>query len=103
MKPVQVSLTGCQLVQNYAWPTATAYAICEAESGGDPNATGYNTNGSVDRGLMQINSVHADMVEGDIASLYDARVNLAVAYRLYQAHGFSPWTSYTSGKYERYL
>lgn len=52
---------------------------------------------------MQINSVHADMVAGKLASLYVPSVNLAVAYRLYQVHGWQAWSTYNNGKYKEYL
>ncbi len=37
---------------------AMAIAVALAESGGDPQATDFDSNGTVDRGLWQINSVH---------------------------------------------
>src|SRR5690242_16936366 len=37
-----------------------AAAIVMAESGGDPLQESHNSDGSVDRGLFQINSVHGD-------------------------------------------
>src|SRR5690606_38269312 len=39
-----------------------AVAVCLAESGGRPNAINdKNTNGSIDRGLWQINSIHGKL------------------------------------------
>jgi len=40
----------------------TAVAVAGAESGWNPTATHVNSNGSVDYGLFQIDSVHADLL-----------------------------------------
>ena len=93
----------CTAVNAYDWDTKTAYAVCMAESHGNPNATGTNKDGSTDRGLMQVNSIHADMVAGQIDKLYDPKTNLDIAYKLYQARGWQPWSAYNNGKYLSYL
>jgi soluble lytic murein transglycosylase-like protein len=77
------------LFDQYSWNVADAEAICEAESGGNPNALSP----TCDRGLMQVNCVHADMVNGDLSQLYIPSVNIAVAYRIYSARGWSAWTT----------
>lgn len=94
---------GCQWVEGYNWNVKVAYAICEAESGGNPNATGYNTNGSTDMGLMQVNSIHADMVSGDLQSLYDPATNVRIAYAIYQSAGWRAWSTFLNGAYTKYL
>ena len=72
--------TDCNAVKAYDWDVRVAYAVCMAESRGNPNANnaGTNSDGSVDRGLMQVNSIHADMVGGDLDKLYDPKTNLDV-------------------------
>jgi len=40
----------------------TAVAVAGAESGWNPTATHVNSNGSVDYGLFQIDSVYADLL-----------------------------------------
>lgn len=94
----------CNAVEGYDWNTQIAYAICEAESRGNPDAIGYNTNGSVDRGLMQVNSIHADLVGGNLASLFNPATNIKVAYSL-SKHGtdWSAWSTYNNGEYRKYL
>jgi hypothetical protein len=102
--PAPAKLSGCDLVQTYNWNVDVAHAICMAESGG--NITAINTanaDGSVDRGLMQVNSIHADMVNGDLGSLFNPTVNLKIAYSLYTAHGFTAWSTYNNGAYRKYL
>lgn len=88
----------------YDWDVTTAFAVCMAESGGNTGATGRpNYDGSVDRGLMQVNSIHADMVDS-LESLYDPATNLKVAYSLYtKNHDFTPWSAFNNGQYKKYL
>jgi soluble lytic murein transglycosylase-like protein len=94
----------CNAVDGYSWNVQTAYAICMAESRGDPNAVDYNQNGTVDRGLMQVNSIHADMVGGDLTSLLDPSINIKVAYAL-SKHGtdWTAWSTYNNGEYRKWL
>jgi soluble lytic murein transglycosylase-like protein len=94
----------CNAVNGYNWDAHTAYAICMAESSGNPEATGYNPNGTVDRGLMQVNSIHADMVGGDLPALYDPATNIKIAYSLSKGGtDWTPWSTFNNGKYLKYL
>lgn len=94
----------------FNWDTRTAYAVCMAESGGNPLAdnTGLNSDGSNDKGLMQINSVHVPHLIGDEERL-DPTKNVAAAYAIYQGaakrtgNGWTAWSSYNSGKYAKFL
>ena len=94
---VPKTLTGCDLVNNYDWDTATARAVCLAESNGNVNSYNVNTNGTVDKGLMQINSCHADLI-GD-KDLYDPKVNMDIAYQIYRGSGWRAWSAYNNGSY----
>lgn len=70
-----------------------AVAVALAESGGNPGASNTNSNGTVDRGLWQINSSHgAD-------STFDPQANARAAIRLSNnGKDWSPWcTSYDDG------
>jgi hypothetical protein len=80
-----------------AAPDAAAIAL--AESNGNPNAINHNNNGSVDRGLWQINSVHGGL------STVDVRKNAEAAVRIYNQSGgsWSPWATYKSGAYASHL
>lgn len=62
------------------------------ESHGDPNATNYNTNGSTDRGLFQVNSIHAARV-AYLDQLYDPATNVRVAAAIYSEQGWCPWAT----------
>lgn len=64
-----------------------------AESGGRSDATGHNTNGSVDRGCFQINSVHLWRVNNDIQALYKPKTNTIIALQIYKEQGWKPWVT----------
>lgn len=77
-----------------------------AESKGNPTIdnAGTNRDGSVDYGLMQINSIHADMVAGDLESLRNPQVNIKIAYSLSKGGtDWTAWSVYNNGKYLAYL
>jgi hypothetical protein len=98
--------TDCNAVNGYNWNTRTAYAICMAESGGDPakDNAGLNADGSVDYGLMQVNSIHADMVGGNLEALRNPAVNIKIAYSLSKGGtDWTPWSTYNNGKYREWL
>jgi hypothetical protein len=73
-------------------------AIALAESSGRPAASHRNTNGTVDRGLWQINSVH-----GWGPSAFDPRANAKQAVAVYRSQGARAWSAYNNGSYARYL
>jgi hypothetical protein len=76
-----------------------AAAIAMAESGGRSDAiNGSNSDGSIDRGLFQINSVHGANSTTDLAT------NIRYAIKLSNnGNNWSPWTVYKSGAYRKYL
>lgn|GEM_PF-1900056 len=75
-----------------------AAAIALAESGGRPNAVNRNRDGSIDRGLWQINSVHGAL--STFSPTANARAAVKISKR---GRDFSPWVAYTSGAYRRFL
>lgn len=84
---------------------ATAQAIIQAESGGDPRAVNKNENGTTDRGLFQINSIHTQNLKkaGIIKTeddLFDPQTNIAAAKFLYEKYGWSPWNA-SRAKWEK--
>ena len=58
-----------------------------------------NKNGSIDRGLFQINSVHKQTVrtvcKGDLNELLTLPCNLKVAKYLYDRYGMTPWRGHS--------
>lgn len=75
-----------------------AASIALAESGGNPSGTNHNTNGSTDRGLWQINSVHGAQ------STYDVGANTRAAISISKnGTTWGPWATYNNGAYKKYL
>jgi lysozyme-like protein len=100
-QPIPAPVVGCDLVNNYPWDTATARAVCMAESGGDPNAYGVNTNGTSDAGLLQINSIHIDLISLD--DRFNPTLNVAAAYEIYKGSGWRAWSVFNNGRYLKFL
>jgi hypothetical protein len=76
----------------------TMAAIAMAESSGRSNATNYNTNGTTDRGLWQINSVHGYVPSTSFDPLANARQAVAV----YNSQGLKAWSTYNNGSYLKF-
>lgn len=75
-----------------------AVAVMCAESARYTDAYHDNMNGSQDRGLFQINSIHEHM------STFDPLPNAEGAYRLWQiANGFTPWFAYDNGSHRKFV
>lgn len=79
-----------------------AVAIAGAESGWYPEAYHDNDDGSRDRGLFQINTVHDWLSDADA---YKAGPNTEAAYRVYKDNGYSfePWAAYTNAAYLKWI
>jgi hypothetical protein len=82
---------------------AIATAIAFAESGGESTATNRNSNGSTDYGLMQINSIHAAILRS--GSWSNPGDNMKMAHKVYAEAGnkWTPWVTYKSGSYLKFL
>jgi Lysozyme like domain len=108
------SYTGSELARIVVWtgfrgtPAARAVAIILAESGGRTGARNWNgptrgcPNGSLDRGLAQINSCYHSEVSDTCA--FDPYCNVAAMWRI-SSHGtsFSPWATFNSGAYRQFI
>lgn len=89
------------LASSVGFPAASlnmAAAIALAESSGRANASNTNTNGSIDRGLWQINSIHGGLSTFD--PLANARAALSISGG---GHNWNPWTTYKTGAYKKFL
>lgn len=75
-----------------------AAAIAMAESGGNSAAQDLDSNGTVDRGLWQINSVHGSQSTFDVMG--NARAAVAISNN---GSDWSPWVTYQTGAYQQYL
>jgi hypothetical protein len=63
----------------------------------------YNSDGTLDWGYFQINTVHLKRPGVNLRGLLDCKANIDFAYQLYTERGFQPWTTFTSGAYRQYL
>jgi lysozyme-like protein len=104
MSSTATSYTNAQLQQLWikaggskaAAPIAAAIAM--AESRGDPDATDDDADGSEDRGLWQINSVHGAL------STYEPLANAQAAVQISDnGTDWSAWTTYVSGAFKQFL
>lgn len=81
----------------------TAIAIARAESRMREDAVNVNTNGTVDLGIFQVNSVHFDREGCSIQELVFARQNVDCAYQIYQEQGWSPWVAFKNGNFRNHI
>jgi lysozyme-like protein len=64
------------------------------ESHCEPGASHRNANGTIDRGLVQINSIHLSWLAAygiGAMDLFDPAVNLYAARLLFDRDGWAPW------------
>lgn len=81
-----------------------ALAIQRAENAsGDCEVYHYNTDGTLDWGYFQINTVHLERPGLNLRDLLSCKANIDFAYQLYLERGFQPWSTYNNGEYKKYL
>jgi hypothetical protein len=82
-----------------------ALAIQRAENAaGKCEIYHYNSNGTLDWGYFQINTVHLERPGLNLRDLLDCQANIDFAYMLYREKGgFTPWSTYHSGAYRKYM
>jgi Lysozyme like domain len=80
-----------------------AIAVSKAESDWRPKARNGNTNGTLDCGLFQINSVHKQLLKKH--DCYDPKANAQMARAVWkQSNGsWSPWVTYQRGKHLAFI
>jgi len=81
-----------------AMDLVVAVAVCLAESQGYTRAINVNPNGTKDRGMWQLNSIHEAYTD-DLA--YDKRRATAAAHSLWRGRGggFEDWAAFNTGVY----
>jgi hypothetical protein len=81
---------------------AVCVAIAKAESSGRTDATNSNTNGTTDKGLWQINSIHDDLLPGQ--DRFDPNVNAQLMVQI-SSNGtnWQPWSTYNNNAYQAFL
>lgn len=95
-----------QHVRNAGFPESmVGKMICTAkyESSFYERASNRNNNGSTDRGLFQINSIHVGGTRGcptSVNGLWDAATNAKCAYAIYKMQGINAWYGYRKHRAE---
>jgi lysozyme C len=82
---------------------ATMVCTAKWESSFYERASNRNRNGSTDRGLFQVNSIHVGGTRGCPSSgdaLFTASTNVKCAYAIYKAQGLNAWYGYRAHKRE---
>jgi hypothetical protein len=100
-----VVLSGVALQTMDAERLTLAVAVALAESGGNEGATNTNTNGSVDVGIWQINSVHRRTHPNWTPQWLKVPENNAQAMAEISGGGsnWTPWSAYNNGRYEQFM
>ena len=80
-----------------------ALAIFTAESGLREDAFNTNTNGSLDLGPAQINSVHWDKEGCGLKDLVDQYKNIDCAKKIYDASGWNAWSVFNNSSFKEEL
>lgn len=81
-----------------------ALAVQRAENPrGECEIYHYNSDGTLDWGYFQINTVHLKRPGVNLRGLLDCKANIDFAYQLYTERGFEPWTTYRDGEYNKFL
>lgn len=90
-----------QAIPQTQWVTGAA--IAKAELGLCSDATNNNTNGSIDYGLFQINSIHP-YDDADPTRLFEPSYNTVAAIEIYNDSGsWRPWSTYNASRYTQFL
>ena len=61
-------------------------AYCESKLNTD--AININSNGTIDRGILQLNSIHKNITN---ECAFNAKCNIDAGYQIYLKQGFKPW------------
>lgn len=86
-----------ELIGKYTdWNVGVMTAIALAESRGKVDAKHTNSDGSIDYGLLQVNSVHGY----DPNCLLQAECNIDKAHEVWLKQGYGAWTTFNTGAYK---
>ncbi len=90
-----------EMVEKYPWNSKVMLAIARAESNCNPRSdnSGLNRDGSNDKGLFQINSIHGF----SDAERLDPIRNIEIAFRIWQSQGYKAWSAYNNGSYLKFI
>jgi hypothetical protein len=63
-----------------------------------------NSDGTLDWGYFQINTVHLKRPGLNLRDLLDCKANIDFAYQLYREKGdFTPWSTFNNGAYRQFM
>lgn len=65
--------------------------------------TGMNSDGTNDKGLFQINSIHVSSGLITDVQRFDPSANVKAAFAIYEGRGWSAWSAYNNGNYLKYF
>lgn len=68
-----------------------------------PDLFNINTNGSMDVGIFQINSIHYKKPQCKLKDMIDPVKNVDCAYSIYERSGWNAWSAFNNGSYEKQL
>lgn len=80
-----------------------ALAVAKAESNLRADTFNVNTNGSIDIGIFQINSVHYKKPGCSLQDVTDPYKNVDCAYQIWKDSGFHPWSVFKNGSFKEEL
>lgn len=80
-----------------------ALAVARAESGMRTDAYNFNTNDTLDYGIMQINSVHWGKEGCSLEELVDPYKNVDCAYKIWEVSGWTAWSAVNNGSYLAFM
>lgn len=87
-----------------ALAVAKAEGLAYDESGAIiPDLFNINTNGSMDVGVFQINSIHYKKPQCKLRDMTDPIKNVDCAYSIYEGSGWGAWSAFNNGSYEKNL
>ena len=96
-----------QILRSAGFPASVVpKMVCTAkyESSFYERASNRNSNGSIDRGLFQINSIHLGRAgcpsRGNANALYTASTNARCALQIYRSQGLNAWYGYQAHRTE---
>lgn len=79
----------------------TALAVAKSESKLQEGAFHVNSNGTVDIGIFQINSIHFGRSGCSLKEIASAQGNVDCAYSLWSEQGWHPWVVFKNGSFIR--
>lgn len=68
-----------------------------------PDLFNINTNGSMDVGVFQINSIHYKKPQCHLADMVNPIKNVDCAYSIYEGSGWGAWSAFNNGSFEKHL